>query len=171
MLSKRIASMIIGISMGLETCQTLGQVSHNLLFWKKNLPTDICGLGRDQRENGLHPGQIICGQSYGRSMGKHAKLKEKQKVVWWKAPSWKSTKIARDLLHRPGGQGIQRNNSRTRVRSWKHQWLLLCRVKLWKIAGVMDPTKLKQNLRAFWKLMILRECVWEIRYSIIIKTI
>ena len=39
--------MIIGISMGLETCQILGQVSHNLLFWKKNLPTDICGLGGD----------------------------------------------------------------------------------------------------------------------------
>ena len=37
--------MIIGISMGLETCQILGQVSHNLLYWKKNLPTDICGPG------------------------------------------------------------------------------------------------------------------------------
>ena len=35
--------MIIEISMGLETCQILGQVSHNLLYWKKNLPTDICG--------------------------------------------------------------------------------------------------------------------------------
>ena len=37
--------MIIGISMGLETCQILGQVSHNLLYWKKNLLTDICGPG------------------------------------------------------------------------------------------------------------------------------
>ena len=37
--------MIIGISMGLETCLILGQVSHNLLYWKKKLPTDICGLG------------------------------------------------------------------------------------------------------------------------------
>ena len=35
----------------------------------------------------------------------------------------------------------------------------------------MDPTKLEQNLRVFWKLMNLRECVWEIRYRIIIKTI
>ena len=34
-----------GISIGLETCQILGQVSHNLLYWKKNLPTDICGPG------------------------------------------------------------------------------------------------------------------------------
>ena len=29
--------MIIGISMGQETCQILGQVSLNLLYWKKNL--------------------------------------------------------------------------------------------------------------------------------------
>ena len=41
------ASMIIGISMGLETCLILGQVSHNLLYWKKKLPTDICGPGGD----------------------------------------------------------------------------------------------------------------------------
>ena len=40
MSSKRKASMIIGISMGLETCQILGQVSHNLLYWKKNLLTE-----------------------------------------------------------------------------------------------------------------------------------
>ena len=37
--------------------------------------------------------------------------------------------------------------SRMRVRSWKHQWLLLCLVKLWrKIVGVVHPTKLKQKL-------------------------
>ena len=34
-------------SMDLETCLILGQVSHNLLFWKKKLPTDICGPGGD----------------------------------------------------------------------------------------------------------------------------
>ena len=27
--------------MALETCLILGQVSHNLLYWKKKLPTDI----------------------------------------------------------------------------------------------------------------------------------
>ena len=37
--------MITGISMGLETCQILGQVSHNLLYWKKSLPTVTCGPG------------------------------------------------------------------------------------------------------------------------------
>ena len=43
MSSKRSASMIIGISMDQEICLILGQVSHNLLYWKKKLPTDICG--------------------------------------------------------------------------------------------------------------------------------
>ena len=42
MSSKRNASMIIGISM---ICLILGQVSLNLLYWKKNLQTDICGPG------------------------------------------------------------------------------------------------------------------------------
>ena len=37
--------MIKGTLMALETCLILGQVLHNLLYWKKNLPTDICGPG------------------------------------------------------------------------------------------------------------------------------
>ena len=32
-------------------------------------------------------------------------------------------------------------------------------------------TKIRQNLRAYWKLMNPQECVWEIRYRIIMKTI
>ena len=31
----------------MKTCQNHGQVSHNLLCWKKPFPTDICGPGRD----------------------------------------------------------------------------------------------------------------------------
>ena len=47
MSSKKSASMITGISMGLETCQILGQVSHNLLYSMKKLLTDILGPGGD----------------------------------------------------------------------------------------------------------------------------
>ena len=47
MSSRRSALMIIGTLMALETCLILGQVSHNLLYSKKNLLTDICGPGRD----------------------------------------------------------------------------------------------------------------------------
>ena len=37
--------------------------------------------------------------------------------------------------------------------------------------GVMHPTRLKQNLRVFWKLVNLQDCVWENHYQIIMKTI
>ena len=39
-----------------------------------------------------------------------------------------------------------------------------------KIVGVVHPTKLK-NLHVFWKLMNSQECVEEIRYRLIMKTI
>ena len=42
--------MFIGISMGLETCQILGQFSLNLLYWKKNLQTDFCGPEGEKNE-------------------------------------------------------------------------------------------------------------------------
>ena len=58
--------------------------------------------------------------------------------------------------------------SRMLVRNWKRQWFPLCLAKLWRrIVGVVNPTKVKQNLR----VMNLQECVWEIRYQIIMKTI
>ena len=37
--------------------------------------------------------------------------------------------------------------------------------------GVVDPIKLKQDLRVFWKLVNLQDCVWENHYQIIMKTI
>ena len=67
MLCKKAASMIFGISMGQETCRILGQVSHNLLHWKKNLQTEKCGLGGAWQESSWHPGQIIYGQNSGRN--------------------------------------------------------------------------------------------------------
>ena len=39
--------MIIGISMGQETCLIIGQVSHNLHYWKKNLQKERCGPEED----------------------------------------------------------------------------------------------------------------------------
>ena len=40
-----------------------------------------------------------------------------------------------------------------------------------KNVGVMHPAKLRQNFRVVWKLINPQECVWEIRYRIITKTI
>ena len=41
----------IGISMDQDICLILEQVSLSSLFWNRNLQTDICGPGGDQREN------------------------------------------------------------------------------------------------------------------------
>ena len=47
---------------------------------------------------------------------------------------------------------------------------MLCKIND-RIVGVVNPTKLRQNLRVFWKLMNLRECVWETLNHHITKTI
>ena len=61
---------------------------------------------------------------------------------------------------------------RMHVIIWKHQLLLLCLAKIWRrIVGVVHPTKTKQNLRVFWKLVNLQDCVWEYHCRIIMKTI
>ena len=66
MSSKRNASMIIGISMGQETCLILEPVSLDLFYWKKKHPDGYILSGGDKRENSLHPGQIIYGQRSGK---------------------------------------------------------------------------------------------------------
>ena len=61
------------------------------------------------------------------------------------------------------------------ARNWKHQWLPLCLARSARtiriVEMVINPIKPNQNLRVFWKPVNLQECVWEIRYRIIMKTI
>ena len=118
------------------------------LVGKKKFLTDILGPGRDWRENSLHPAR----SSVARTLevnGKARQAEGKAKMVWRKDSSWKRTKIAWNLFHRHWGYGIQGNHQERAVRSWKHQWLLPRLVELWRIVGVVHPTKLRQNLRVF----------------------
>ena len=70
--------MIIGTLMALETCLILGQVSPNLLYWKKTLLTDTrCPGGETRKQLTSRPDHLW--PELWKSMGKHAKLKEKQK--------------------------------------------------------------------------------------------
>ena len=119
-------------------------------------------------------------------MGKNAKLKERQKWSHEKTSTRYEEFISLTLRTRNS-----RRPSRMLARNWKQQWFPLCHArsariirivgmvtcapavpsKLWRrIVVVVHPTKLKQNLRVFWKLMNLRDCVWEIQYRIIMKT-
>ena len=65
--------------MGLETCLILGQGSHNFLYWKKKLLTDKMWYGSRFTRKQLTSRPDHLWPELWKSMGKHAKLKEKQK--------------------------------------------------------------------------------------------
>ena len=73
--------MIIGTLMALETCLILGQVSHNLLYWKKKLLTDTCGPGGEIDEETAY---IQARSSMARALeinGKACRAEGEAKVV------------------------------------------------------------------------------------------
>ena len=53
--------------------------THNLLYWKRKFPTDICGPGWRLTRKQLTSSPDHLWPELVESMGKHAKLKEKQK--------------------------------------------------------------------------------------------
>ena len=126
--SRRNASMIIGISMGLETCLILGQGSHNLLY-KKKPPDGYMWSGWRLTRKQLTSRPDHLWPELWKSMGKHAKLKEKQKVSNEKLHLENARKLRGIYFIDPRIRNSKKP-SRTRVRSWKHQSLLLCPVKL-----------------------------------------
>ena len=71
--------MIIGISMALETCLILGQVSHNLLLLEEKPPDGYVWSGWRLTRQQLTSRPDHLWPELWKSMGKHAKLKEKQK--------------------------------------------------------------------------------------------
>ena len=71
--------MIIGTLMALETCLILGQVSHNLLYSTKKAPDGYMWSGERLTRKQLTSRPDHLWPELWKSMGKHAKLKEKQK--------------------------------------------------------------------------------------------
>ena len=65
--------------------------------------------------------------------------------------------------------------SRTHVRSWKHQWLLLCFARHATKASMRRPVARQMisslNLRVSWKSLNPQECVWKNLNQIIMRTI
>ena len=72
--------MIIGISMALETCLILGQVSHNLLYWKKTSKTDICGPGEINEKTADIQARSFMARTLGEN-GKECQAEGEAKVV------------------------------------------------------------------------------------------
>ena len=106
-----------------------------------------------------------------KSMGKHAKLKEKQKWSEEKLHLENARKLQGIYFIDPKDKEFKETikNARKKLETSVAPAMLFKNIL--KNCGSGHPTKLKQNLRVFWKLMNLQDCVWEIRYRIIMKTI
>ena len=103
-------------------------------------------------------------------MGKHAKLKEKQKWSDEKLHLENARKLRGIYFVDPEDKEFKETikNARKKLETSVAPFMPC---KIVKIVGVVHPTTLRQKLRGFWKLMNPQECVWEIRYRIIMKTI
>ena len=164
MLCKKAASIIIGISMDQEISPILGQVSLNLLYWKSNLQTDICGPGGDWQNGKRHPGQIIYGQnsgeewqemlSWGRSIS--GQLKNQSTIMLEDYEEFNLLTLRTRSSKKPSGM-LERN--------WKPQWLLLCLARQVRHVSmgrhVAKPMRSNQNLRVSWKPVNPQDCVWK----------
>ena len=104
-------------------------------------------------------------------MGKHAMLKEKQKWSNEKLHLENARKLRGIYFTDPEDTEFKETikNARKKLESSVAP-AMPC--KIMKNCGSGGSNKIKkQNLRVFWKLMNPQECVWEIRYRIIMKTI
>ena len=86
-------------------------------------------------------------------MGKNAKLKEKQK--------WSPEKLHLDNARKLRGIYFIDPEDKEFKETIKN---------VRRIVGVVHPTKTKQILLVFWKLVNLQDCVWENHFRIIMKT-
>ena len=104
-------------------------------------------------------------------MGKNAKLKEKQKWSNEKLHLGNARKLRGIYFIDPEDKEFKETikNARKKLETSVAP-AMPCKI-MKKCGSVMHPTKLKQNLRVFGKLMNLRDCVWEIQYRIIMRTI
>ena len=116
--------------------------------------------GGDWRENSLHPGQIMYGQNSGRKWERMTSWR-RSKSGRMRNSIWRTHENCEGSISLTWRTRSSKKPSRMPVRSWKHQLLV----------GVVDPTKFKQDLRVFWKLMNPQDCAWEIHHQIIMKTI
>ena len=87
--------------------------------------------GEIDEESSLHPGQIIIlWPDLWKSMGKHAKLNQKQKWTEEKIHLENASKLRGIYFIDPRIRNSKHPSKTQVIRSWKHQWLLLCLAKL-----------------------------------------
>ena len=134
----------------------------NRFVWSLDRFHSIYSIGRKtSRRIYVVRGQIIYGQNSGRQVERMPSWR-RSKSGPMKSSIWRTHENCEGSISLTRRIRNSKKPSRMLVRSWKHQLRLLCLAKIWRrIVGVVHPTKLKQDLRVFWKLLNLRDCVWE----------
>ena len=72
-----------GVSMDQEICLLLGQVSLSLLYWKRNLQTDISGSGETDKAAGNIQARLLMATTLD-EIGKKCSAEGEAKMVQWK---------------------------------------------------------------------------------------
>ena len=105
-------------------------------------------------------------------MGKHAKLKEKQKWSEEKLHLANARKLRGIYFIDPYDTEFKETIKSARKKlETSVAPAVPCKIVKKKLWEWCIQQKFRQDLRVFWKLMNPQECVWEIRYRIITKTI
>ena len=101
-------------------------------------------------------------------MGKNAKLKEKQKRSEEKLYLENARKLRGIYFIDSEDKEFKEiiKNARKKLET---SVALAMPCKIMTHCGNGGRTKFRRNLRVFWKLMNPQECVWEIRYRMIMK--
>ena len=105
-------------------------------------------------------------------MGKNAKLKEKQKWSHEKLNLNNTQKLRGIYFIDPDDKEFKETikNARKKLETPMAP-AMPCKILKNKIVESVHPIKSKQNLRVFWKLVNLQDCVWENHCRLIMKTI
>ena len=106
-------------------------------------------------------------------MGKNAKLKEKQKWSHEKPLLDNARKLRGIYFIDPEDKEFKETieNARKKLETSVAPAMQCKIIKNNKNCVVVHPTKSRQNLRVFWKLMNPQDCVWENHCRLIMKTI
>ena len=109
-----------------------------------------------------------------KSMGKHAKLKEKQKWSEEKPHLENARKLRWIYLIDPEDKEFKETIENARkILEAPMAPAMPCKIRKnnKNCENVKNPIKSKQNLCVFWKLLNLQDCVWENHCRLIMKTI
>ena len=143
MSNKRDASMIQGISMDQEIWLILGQISLNLLNWKKNLQTDICSPERGLTRKHLTSRSDFLGSELWTKLRRNVKLKERQKWTSEKSKLDNARRLRRNYFI--DHQDMEFNeNKQMQEENWKRQWLPSCKI-MKKNCGSDASNKIKNK--------------------------